>query len=301
MRVLFQAQGYLPMSAVYVDKVRGHCRAALWQTFIRDAAAVIALACAAFLAPWGTAITLGVILLIIMVVGRVRLSSPMVLAVVLGVTLALVSDGIRERASFVAPLIGLGACFLIYMADICGRSGRCGNCGRPHRSAAEPPATATPRPVELGGPLHAGPSGQGGRPRRSCRRVAPVRSTTTRTGSSGRAHLSRPCRSPSRSTSRGTPQGHQRSSRPGVARRTSAITSSPREPEDGQLHGRARAPSGRRWRKTGPGRGRAFHLRSAVPGCGGSAWPAPFPEPRKIPLLPVKIMRLGHPDLPATL
>ena len=54
----------------------------------------------------------------IVVVGRVRLSSPLVLAVSLGITLALISDGIRERASFKVPLICLGACFLIYMADL---------------------------------------------------------------------------------------------------------------------------------------------------------------------------------------
>ena len=118
MRVLFRAEGGLPMSAVHVEGVRRHCRAALWQTFIRDAAAVIALACAALLAPWGTVITLAVALLVIVVVGRVRLSSPLVLAVVLGVMLALVSDGVRERASFEAPLICLGVFFLIYMADI---------------------------------------------------------------------------------------------------------------------------------------------------------------------------------------
>lgn len=106
------------MSAINIEGVRRHCRAALWQTFIRDAAALAVLAWAALLDPWGTAIALGVILLLIMVVGRVRLSSPMVLAVALGIILALVTDGVRERASLQAPLIFLGACFLIYMADI---------------------------------------------------------------------------------------------------------------------------------------------------------------------------------------
>ena len=76
------------------------------------------IACAAFLDPWGTAVALGVILLVIFLVGRVRLRSPVVLAVALGVTLALVSDGARERASFTVPLICLAACFVIYMGDI---------------------------------------------------------------------------------------------------------------------------------------------------------------------------------------
>ena len=117
-RVLFGSQGALPMSAVHVEGVRAHCRAALWQTLIRDLAAFGAVACAAFLEPWGTAITLGVILLVTLVAGRVRLSSPLVLAVGLGIALALVSDGVREHASFKVPLICLGACFLIYMVDI---------------------------------------------------------------------------------------------------------------------------------------------------------------------------------------
>ncbi|MCW2910485.1 MAG: hypothetical protein JWL68_5274 [Actinomycetia bacterium] len=106
------------MSAVSVEGVRRHCWAALWQTFFRDAAAAIALACAVFLDPWGTARTIGIILLVIVVLGRVRLLSPVVLAVALGVALALVSDDARARASFAVPLICLGAVFLIYMADI---------------------------------------------------------------------------------------------------------------------------------------------------------------------------------------
>ena len=153
------------MSAVHVEGVRRHCRAALWQTCIRDAAAVIALACAAFLAPWGTAITLGAVLLVIMVVGRVRLSSPLVLAVVLGVMLALVSDGIRERASFEAPLICLGVFFLIYMADILWSVRQVRKVWRDPalgRSGASPSADRAVPPRETGEAPASGGGGPGG-------------------------------------------------------------------------------------------------------------------------------------------
>ena len=146
-QVLFRPEGVLPMPAVNAERVRRHCWAALWQTFFRDAAAVIVIACAAFLDPWGTAITLGIILLVIFVVGRVRLRSPMVLAVALGVTLALVSDSVRERASFAAPLICLAACFVIYMADILWSVWQVRRLWPPTWPAELPPVT-TPLPAE---------------------------------------------------------------------------------------------------------------------------------------------------------
>lgn len=39
-RVLFGAEGKLPMPGVSIEPVRRHCRAALLQTFLRDAAAI---------------------------------------------------------------------------------------------------------------------------------------------------------------------------------------------------------------------------------------------------------------------
>lgn len=117
LRVLFGAQGGLPMCAVDVGKVRHHCWIAVWQTLIRDVAAIAVLVCAAFLEPWGTAVMVAVIVAAVILAGRVRLSSPVVLAAAVGVTLALVS-GWREQVRFLIPLIFLGAFFSIYLADI---------------------------------------------------------------------------------------------------------------------------------------------------------------------------------------
>ena len=116
-RVLFHADGALPMSAVNIGKVRKHCRAALWQTLIRDMAAIAALACAAFLEPWGTLIVLAALVLGITLFGRVRWSSPLVIAAAVGVAFAFISGGPHGRDTYLVPLICLGACFVIYMAD----------------------------------------------------------------------------------------------------------------------------------------------------------------------------------------
>jgi hypothetical protein len=117
MRVLFHADGALPMSAVDIGKVRRHCWAALWQTGIRDIAAIAALVFAAFLEPWGTLIILAVLVLGIALAGRVRWSSPLVLAAAVGVAFAFISGSPHDRDTYLVPLICLGACFVIYMAD----------------------------------------------------------------------------------------------------------------------------------------------------------------------------------------
>jgi hypothetical protein len=117
-RVLRGAEGAVPVSAVHLDEVEKHCRIAFWQTVIRDAAAIAAVIISAILQPWGTIVTLGLLVGAVVTVGRVRLFSPATIAVAIGVTLALLGAGGRRQLSLAIPLICLAACFFIYLADI---------------------------------------------------------------------------------------------------------------------------------------------------------------------------------------
>ena len=117
-RVLRGAEGVVPVSAVHLDEVEKQCRIAFWQTMIRDAAAIAALIISAILQPWGTIVTLGLLVGAVVLVGRVRLFSPATIAVAIGVALALLEAGARRQISLAIPLICLAACFVIYMADI---------------------------------------------------------------------------------------------------------------------------------------------------------------------------------------
>ncbi len=116
-RVLRDAEGLVPVSAVDINEVQKHCRIALWQTWIRDGAAIAVLITSALLEPWGTIITFGLIVAAIVLVGRVRLFSPLTIAAVIGIALGLVTVGSREEISLGVPLICLTGCFLIYLAD----------------------------------------------------------------------------------------------------------------------------------------------------------------------------------------
>lgn len=115
-RVLFRVEGRLPMPGISVPLVERHCRAALLQTILRDLATIIALVTAAFLAPWSTLVTILVALVLVTLIKRVRLSSPLTIAAMAVVALALLK-GWQSRQSYAVPLICLGACFLIYYAD----------------------------------------------------------------------------------------------------------------------------------------------------------------------------------------
>jgi hypothetical protein len=117
-RVLFTAEGVIPMSAVDMGEVRKHCRIALLQTVIRDVLAIGILVASAMLEPWGTTVTFGLVTAFIILVGRVRLFSPLIIAVAIGATLAVVTGTPNERISFAVPLVSLAACLLIYLADI---------------------------------------------------------------------------------------------------------------------------------------------------------------------------------------
>jgi hypothetical protein len=117
-RVLFTVEGVIPMSAVDMGEVRKHCRIALLQTVIRDVLAIGFLAASALLEPWGTTVTFGLVTAFIILVGRVRLFSPLIIAVAMGAALAVVTGTPNERISFAVPLISLAACLFIYLADM---------------------------------------------------------------------------------------------------------------------------------------------------------------------------------------
>ena len=299
-KVLFKPEGVLPMSAVNVEEVRRHCWAALWQTFFRDAAVVIVVACAAFLDPWGTAIALGVILVVIMVAGRVRARSPVVLAIALGVTLALVSDSARERASFAVPLIGLGACFFIYLADILWSIGQVRKLWPPAMPAEVPPAT-TSLPVEQGELLPAEPSGQDG----AHREELPGGARQVYYDKDGIVGAGTPFSLLPLTIPLDKPQDPAQEVRRFTASELLTYISDhllSQGPEDGQLRGRARSPL--------PGapaggeelaRKEEAHFTYGLPYLDvGEVVARPVPRSRKIPLMPVKIIRLGHPGVLAT-
>jgi hypothetical protein len=152
-RVLRDAEGLVPVSAVDIDEVKKHCRIALWQTRIRDGAAIAVLIASAFLEPWGTAITFGLVVAAIVLVGRVRLSSPLTIAAVIGITLGLMTGGSREQISLAVPLIGLAACFMIYLADILLSAHHVRKIWRQSRAQQEP---ASPDPALVAGPTSTG-------------------------------------------------------------------------------------------------------------------------------------------------
>jgi hypothetical protein len=116
-RVLFERQGLVPMPGVELEVLRRHCYAAFRQTLIRDGAALVALGIAAFLAPWGTAFVLALIGAAVMLIGRVKVTSPLVLGVATGIAVALIYGRRSGPLNILPALIAIGACFLIYTAD----------------------------------------------------------------------------------------------------------------------------------------------------------------------------------------
>ncbi len=117
-RVLFNAEGLIPMSAVNSREVRKHCRIALLQTIIRDIAAIAVLAAGVVIEPWDTPVTLGIVAAIVIFGGRARFFLPLMIAAIVCVALALVKGSPSERISLGTPLGCLAACFIIYLADV---------------------------------------------------------------------------------------------------------------------------------------------------------------------------------------
>lgn len=117
-RVLFGAEGKLPMPGVSIEPVRRHCRAALLQTLLRDAAAIASVIITAFLAPLSTFVAVVLIVTAVALIRRARLPSAPVIGGATGVAVALIWGWRSAQESYAAPLICLGVCFLIYLEDI---------------------------------------------------------------------------------------------------------------------------------------------------------------------------------------
>jgi hypothetical protein len=118
LRVLFGVEGGLPMPGVSIELVRRHCYAALLQTSLRDAAAIVSIIVTAFLAPLSTLVILILIVTAIALIRRTRLPLAPVIGGATGAAVALIWGWRSTQESYAAPLICLGVCFLIYLGDI---------------------------------------------------------------------------------------------------------------------------------------------------------------------------------------
>ena len=116
-RALFGADGAVPMPAVDTREVRQQCRIALLQTIVRDLLVVAAVAVSAVLEPWGTALVFGYAIVVIALIGRVRWFSWWTIAAVAAGVLLLFTGIYRGRLFLAIPLVCLGACFVVYLAD----------------------------------------------------------------------------------------------------------------------------------------------------------------------------------------
>jgi hypothetical protein len=116
-RALFGADGAVPMPAVDTEEVRRQCAIALLQTVIRDLVVVAAVVVSAVLEPWGTLVVFGFAIVVIVLIGRVGWFSWWTIAA-FAAGLFLLFTGIYRGQLFLAiPLIFLGVCFAVYLAD----------------------------------------------------------------------------------------------------------------------------------------------------------------------------------------
>ena len=285
------------MSAVNDREVRRHCWAALWQTFFRDAAAAIVLACAAFLDPWGTVRTIGIILLVIVLLARARLLSPVGFAVALGVALVVVLDGVRARASFVAPLICLGACFLIYMADILWSAAQVRKLWPPISPDTLP--AILPLPPEQAESSSVPPSGQDGVRREVLPEIArQVYYDKDGIVGAGTPFTLLPLTIPL-DKPRDSNKDIRRFTASELLRHISGHLLS-QGPEDGQVHGHARGPlPAPRDSDEQQVREEDAHFTFGLPQLDvGEVVAIPVPQPKKMLLLPVRRWSLQHPGSP---
>jgi hypothetical protein len=106
------------MPGVSIERVRRHCHAVLWQTALRDAAAIAAVVVSAFLAPLSAFVILVIFIAAVALIRRTRLPSVPVIGAATGVAVALIWGWRSTQESYADPLISLGVCFLIYLGDI---------------------------------------------------------------------------------------------------------------------------------------------------------------------------------------
>jgi hypothetical protein len=116
-RALFGPDGAVPMPAVDTEEVRRQCAIALLQSVIRDLAVVAAVVVSAMLEPWGTLVVFGFAIVVIVLIGRVGWFSWWTIAAVAAGLLLLFTGIYRGRLFLAIPLICLGACFVVYLAD----------------------------------------------------------------------------------------------------------------------------------------------------------------------------------------
>jgi hypothetical protein len=117
-RVLWGAEGAVPMPAVDLRAVHWNCRAAFVQTLLRDVAAVGVLTAAIILQPLGTLIA--VLLFVVPLMAMTRRNVPAWVPIGIALTILLVVTAVNPtpRNLIVAPLIAFAALFLIATTDI---------------------------------------------------------------------------------------------------------------------------------------------------------------------------------------
>ena len=84
LRVLFGAEGVIPMYSVDMRRVRKHCLLTLVQTTVRDLAALAAVAACFRIDQWGIGLTLALLLGAAILAGRSRLFLPLMIAAIVG-------------------------------------------------------------------------------------------------------------------------------------------------------------------------------------------------------------------------
>jgi hypothetical protein len=135
MRVLWSAEGRVPMPAVDLRIVQRHCRAAVQQTLLRDIAAISVLTGAVILQPLGTLIAVLLFLVPLMAAIRRKIPSGFPIGIALAILLAVTAVYPSPRNFFLVPLAAFAALFLISTGDILWSAYRVSELGR-QRSAA---------------------------------------------------------------------------------------------------------------------------------------------------------------------
>jgi hypothetical protein len=118
MRALFMAERTVPMPGVDVGIVRRHCWTAMWQTLVRDIAALGVLIVAAILQPLGTLIAALIFFVLLMVMARRKVPSVIPTGITLAIVLAVVAARPSPRNPFFVPLIAFAGLFFLAAVDI---------------------------------------------------------------------------------------------------------------------------------------------------------------------------------------
>jgi hypothetical protein len=118
LRVLFGAEGVIPMYSVDMRRVRKHCLLTLVQTTVRDLAALAAVAACFRIDQWGIGLTLALLIGAAILAGRSRLFLPLMIAAIVAAVTVAVHGTSAQRDALVVPLACLAVCFGIYLLDV---------------------------------------------------------------------------------------------------------------------------------------------------------------------------------------